>query len=411
MPSSCHPYLPHNLVEKFRVDAPQSRIFKPEFEKFRRDTLTGPAKERKPIEIEIVYATTETNEGITSSSRQSPRTCLLENVEHFSKGDHKTWLHRAAHDADVPLTYEIIRMGISINSKDKNGITALLLAVARLLALHDTLSIVNGPNFALKLDTPESAREALKPDYINKMIESQAQIATLIIEQHADVNAGAFGFTPLSLAAAAGRWDLVELLLRHGARRPRIQDMKSLSSDSKNYLTSILAKTKTSESSPRPPQPCPCWSGKLLSQCHDADALMPFPSHFLCGCGKRKSYGECCGKRGIVFGEAWDHKDRWIMPIEQRPMRLPDGPTIMDPEVRPYVEAGMDTFQNIDPVMLRQAVDLLQKNNMKSRMFRQLASSMDREDGIDPAWWFAMDKVDFFPRYSIQLLALVDPHN
>ncbi|KAF7799776.1 hypothetical protein EIP86_011018 [Pleurotus ostreatoroseus] len=221
----------------------------------------------------------------------------LRGAETFGEEDNKTFLHLAARDGDVPLAHEVVRMGIIIDRKDKNGATPLFLALKYLQSMGVVLRIASQPGFIATV--PPSARAALEPEYVRKRISCLVKIATLLVEQHADVNAGAFGYTPLTLAAEAGQWALVELLLHHGARRPRPDTLRSLPSADRLRFTSILNKTPAAH--PRPAQACPCYSGKLLSACHAAGRGLPYPDHFLCGCGKRRTYGACCGKRGVVW--------------------------------------------------------------------------------------------------------------
>ena len=64
-------------------------------------------------------------------------------MDGVGKGDRKTLLHVAAKDADVPLAYEVIRMGLTIDFKDKDGVTPLFLALENLLALNKVLKTVS----------------------------------------------------------------------------------------------------------------------------------------------------------------------------------------------------------------------------------------------------------------------------
>ncbi|KAK7032245.1 hypothetical protein VNI00_013203 [Paramarasmius palmivorus] len=330
----------------------------------------------------------------------------------FQSGDRKTMLHMAACDGDVALGYEVIRMGIDIDRKDKNGVTALLLSLAKLVIHRTILNLVTSPNFPPP-PPGESLSEALKPEYLNKRIECDARIATLLIEQHADVNAGAFDVTPMSLAAESGRWSIVELLLQHGALRARTDGLHFASTIEKSRYLSILSKTKpkSSLSDPRPPRPCPCWSGKLLSECH-ATGEKPYPDNFVCGCGKKnRSFGECCGRRGIQVVEEWDPEDKWIMPSTIRTMRYPTEDQV-SPDAWTHVEAGMrkhiDIMRSLDAEQMQEAVEMLQQS--KIPMFRKVLSIMGLEDRVDPAYWYALDKVDFFPQPWEGQLSKVEAH-
>ncbi|KAK7034715.1 hypothetical protein VNI00_012122 [Paramarasmius palmivorus] len=307
----------------------KSHIFDSKQEEFRRDVRKESPQDRLSVETEVVR---DTNSGGRAAIQNASRSRyppsfrriegLVDKMSGFRAGDGKTMLHMAACDGDVALAYEMIRMGIEIDRKDRNDVTALLLSLAKLVIHRNILSLVTGPNFPSP-PPGSSLSEALKPEYLTKRIECDARIATLLIEQHADVNSGAFGVTPMSLAAESGRWSIVEVLLYHGARRPRTDDLHFASTIEKSRYLSILSKTKTSASDPRPPRPCPCWSGKLLSECHAAEKK-PYPDNFICRCGrKNRSFGECCGRRGIQVVEEWDAEDKWIAPSTIRMMRLP----------------------------------------------------------------------------------------
>lgn len=98
-----------------------------------------------------------------------------------------------------------------------------------------------------------------------------AKIVTILVTQHADVNASAFGNPP----RATSLMDIVELLLRHGSRSPYIDSLRFLSTDVKLEYHYLLQRTDTDQ--PRPARPCPCWSGKLLSEYHDTGDEIPYP--------------------------------------------------------------------------------------------------------------------------------------
>lgn len=392
MPSTdSHPCLPQSLLDKLKSDPvvhlSTSYIFKPELEEFRHRALKL-SDDRASVEVEVVQPS-------SSLPGTGLHEDLSDNMGHFRKGDRRTFLHFAARNADLPLAYEFIRMGIIIDYKDKDGITALFLAMDYLLSLHTVYATVSKPGFARTIpSTDKDLQAVLNPTSVKERSECVARIITLLIEQHADVNAGAFGQTPLSLAVELGDWTLAELLLRHGARRPRIEDLKFSSSKDKKHFASILNIIKGS--GPRPARPCPCWSGKLLSECHDAESL-PYPAEFLCGCGKRRTYGACCGKRGVVVEERWDQDDKWIMPLQVRTMRLPE----VLPEFASSFSAGLDVNQkmleNMNDDAKRKMVEIM-KQNGKGDMLRKMLRAVGREDDIDPAFMHALNNTDFFAR-------------
>ncbi|KAF7796455.1 hypothetical protein EIP86_007632 [Pleurotus ostreatoroseus] len=389
-PADSHPCLPLDLLAQFEADPTipfaDSTIFSPDFHRFRYGALKL-SKDRTPMEIEVVRPADRASDTLIPGIPEQ-----LRGAETFGEGDNKTFLHLAAHDGDVPLAYEVVRMGIVIDRTDKNGATPLSLALKYLQSMGVVLRIASQPGFIATV--PPSARAALEPEYVRKRISCLVKIATLLVEQHADVNAGAFGYTPLTLAAEAGQWTLVELLLRHGAHRPRPDTLRSLPSADRLRLTSILNQTPAAH--PRPAQPCPCYSGEPLSACHAAGRHMLYPAHFLCGCGKRRTYGACCGKHGVIVEERWDPTEKWIMPVQVRTVRLPE----LAPELKPHFEAGMrqskELLAGLDSEEMKEVTDMLQTR--KGEMMREMLRASGKEGDVDPAFMFAMDSVDFFAR-------------
>lgn len=413
--SSCHPHLPKDLVEKLRTDPVysivQSCIYDQQFEQFRISSLTGPCKDRAAFEVELVLDLCQRDRDapnpiirLTPNMRSflppQLRTIAF-TMGQFSAGDSKTWLHFAAFYADVPVAYEIIRMGIDINKTDKGGATALLIALAQVFVLQ--LADL-GFNF---LPPQNGSQVTMSSFNLDKYLGCYVHIAALLIEQHADVNTGAYGFTPLSLAVNAHRWDLVELLLRHGARHQPIQDFQLASPADITHFQSILS--QISPSKQRPPQKCPCWSGKPLSDCHDSGQSKPRPEHFLCSCGRRKTYGNCCKKKGIKIKEHWDHRERWITSREETTVHLSPLNDIdtsnMVSEVKPLLDMAIQP--DLYEIGLNRLVDLYPPQvagepfQCPARVLRPLAKGLGLEDRFCPGWWYAYEQTDFTPQYVI----------
>ncbi|KAJ3525795.1 hypothetical protein NM688_g8350 [Phlebia brevispora] len=201
MPPStdCHPCLPPSLLEKLKSDpvlsVSNSCIFQSDFDRFRLGANKF-GNNRTCVETEVVQPCNEKAAMFPGFPEQ-----LARNMERFGRGDRKTFLHVAARNGDVPLAYEVIRMGIIIDYKDKYGATALFLALEHLLSLSMVLKTVSQSGFLRPADP--ASRAALDPATIKNKIACTTRIATLLIEQHADVDAGAFGYTPLYLACSS----------------------------------------------------------------------------------------------------------------------------------------------------------------------------------------------------------------
>ncbi|KAF5368928.1 hypothetical protein D9758_002889 [Tetrapyrgos nigripes] len=262
MPAQSHPCLPGDLINKFKSD-PQwktSEIFSKDFESFRLKALKR-SKDRASVETEVAI-TGHNADSDSSNFTLGIRSELLSSLQNFRPGAKKTFLHVALKNADIPLAYEIIRMGIIIDIQDNDGITPLFFALGQLLSLHSVHKAVTHPSFVKPTlrNSTKDIQTALHPDYVKIRKEKIAKITTLLIEQHANLDIGAFGYTPLSLAALAQQWDIVKLMLLHGVRRPEPDSTMLPSVADRIRLSSLMNETKTAN--PRPPRPCPCWSGK-----------------------------------------------------------------------------------------------------------------------------------------------------
>lgn len=297
----------------------------------------------------------------------------------------KRLLHKAASEGDVPLVYELIRLG-EIDQKDENGKTALYIALSSLVAflgsLGKYLTALNQANLTPDLD-------------INKA-ESFVRIATLLIEQHTDANAGFAGVPPLSLAIKARRWDLVELLLIHGAR-----PLDSTCTDEVDMerLRNLQATVK---GKPHPPRPCPCWSGKLLSECHNGANEQPYPAHFLCVCGTRyKTYADCCCKRGIEIVEKWSRGR--VLHRKVTRLYLPSQSNVSS-DIRDFFDRGVEIITQ----RVRMGDSFFTTEHQppepgisKSERLRKRFQTIRREKDMDEAFWVIFDlaKQPDPPRY------------
>jgi hypothetical protein len=145
---TCHPCLPPDFLAELEADpnvfTENSYIYTPVFEGFRRECFAL-TDHRPSVESEVVDAVTpESIDHDVDISQFPPSLRRLKEklgiIGSFQKGENKTLLHLAAINGDLALAYEIIRMGIDIDRKDKNGCTALFHSLVDLLVLSTPLS-------------------------------------------------------------------------------------------------------------------------------------------------------------------------------------------------------------------------------------------------------------------------------
>ena len=296
-----------------------------------------------------------------------------------------SWLHLAATTGDIPLFHEILRIGCHLEVIDENGRTPLFAGCERLSSLMQ-----NG-----KLRTfPGIDRTRLGNDV--KRIE---KVCILLVEQHAKLDTIIDGKTPLHLACATNSWDLIEVLLQHGAdpappSLPPSQHCISLLRTSAEKER-FKALTHVPHDVERPARPCPCWSGETLENCHARELKtfdnFPYPTHFICRCMSRKTYEKCCHKQGMQWTEAWDPEEMWIQPNRVVSFPAPESTT-----ARETFEMMIRVSQSIaDGTSDMTGADLLSGvNHMTARMM----DHMVQRGHVDPGFAYAAKKIDFMPR-------------
>ncbi|KIP02756.1 hypothetical protein PHLGIDRAFT_122182 [Phlebiopsis gigantea 11061_1 CR5-6] len=341
-----HPCLPQKLLDELNSDplvsAKPSKIYSQPFEQFRVQALS----QKSSCEMKVVLGDDQ-----TGSSPSVLELRIVDKIDLFVKGQDRTFLHLAAKKADIPLAYEAIRIGTAVNWKDKDGVTALLLACDMLRATRAGRQV---PRRCATM-------------FLDEETERHRPIAVLLIEQHADVNVG--GETPLSVAAeacllASGRAPHTprrDRALCRTARIPRIAHRGAA------RPAPVARAHTTTRADPRSPRPRPCWSGKLLQERHAAGE-QPHPAAYLCHCGRGRPYGRCCAKEDFRMVESWSADEDWIRPAKTMQLPLPgDG----------AFRAG-----------LAHSEDLL---------FRRMLGGLP-PDVVDPAFLHALTSVDFVPR-------------
>ncbi|KAK7063879.1 hypothetical protein R3P38DRAFT_15964 [Favolaschia claudopus] len=237
-------------------------------------------------------------------------------------------LHMAVDETDPALLCEMIRQGALIEKPNDKGQTPLLLALKRiwdvssLLRAHAIFPLLQGD----KAKT-ENALRRLR------------YIARTLVEQHADVNStitcDGKVVSSLHIACAARDWDLLALLLDHGANAKPT----STCVDARFYLKTAEAMDRfttlvVNAKNTRPQRQCPCFSGRAMSDCHARE--QPYPEDFTCRCGSMKAYGKCCKARDIQITEIWDEGTHWIQPSHK--VTVAFGGSDVPPVMRAFLE-------------------------------------------------------------------------
>lgn len=382
--TKCRPCLPASLVEKFKADPLvsflPSVVFKPATEKIRIDFVSTNVCSSSQIQTpnepkdDIAAHTT-----VLSDYKISP---TLTNI--IDQEQNLTWLHKAVEHMDLPFAHELIRLGIPLDVQRRDGSTALQISLDYLLEFDQILrSLGTSPQ-----STP--AREKAK-----RVPLIQERIAILLIEQHADVNLGSNGNTPLSAAVGARRWPLVDLLLSHGAIPPPMRQLQFKPASDRIRYKALVAKHKTPTA--RPPRPCPCWSGKLLADCHAAGPL-PYPADFICKCGSAKVYAKCCSKRDFRIEERWEESRKCIAARSIGGVLLPK-PDVNDPEAHAEQMRILNKSMGAIGLMAKDQESFrLLAAKMQSRRSAWIMRGFGARPDADPAYLYALLKASFFPR-------------
>jgi hypothetical protein len=282
MSPSHKPQLPAQFVKDL--------LARPTFSDVKSIALTPPFYEQR---FKMVTGSNPTQSDLSADRI----VCLEDNLFGMGPGSNRTYLHLGSLTGDPLLVCEMIRIGATIDIPDARGATALWLAASYLFQTNSVKKPANKPQIP---DPTQRIAFAIKT----------------LIEQRANVNIIHEGSTPLHFACRAKHWDTITLLLAHGANpslpsTPPAAQSFTNSDDRKRFET--LVATYSGKS--RPARPCPCWSGKLLSECHDAEEK-PYPLEFICRCGSGKTYAKCCARRnGMSLIEKWDAAEDWIMPV------------------------------------------------------------------------------------------------
>ncbi|KDQ06994.1 hypothetical protein BOTBODRAFT_70632 [Botryobasidium botryosum FD-172 SS1] len=206
----------------------------------------------------------------------------------------RTTLHLAALEGDVLAACELIRLGATVDAADSRGLTPLSLAVAH-------MSTCKNP----QTPHPPAAKRDVAMTFLRL-----AYVSRILIQQHANVHIKYDDIPILEIACSIQNWELIELLLQHGAK-PLNEYLSYF--DSRAERARFISLRSSYASSIRPARLCRCWSGKPLAECHGA-AAQRYPEDFICACGSKKTYKRCCHARSHFIIEKWDEGLQRIMP-------------------------------------------------------------------------------------------------
>ncbi|KAJ7695939.1 hypothetical protein B0H17DRAFT_1131132 [Mycena rosella] len=401
MPPEARPHLPRKFLDKLIADPcmkdKKSFIFSKEFHTTRLK-LADHNQTAVNAESHIAgfsggfFKTTDEDRHAASASTSkqlSSNRCTATAAVPKELYEDYSFLHMAVDDTDPPLACEMIRHGTLIDTENAKGQTPLMQALERIWDLHSVLkrSTVKGP-------LPPTMQ-----GYKTQIENAQNRvryIAVILIGQHANVNATVNWqgkvVSSLHLACATDDWDLVSLLLEHGAESeptPTCVDVDTflVTAASKRRLKGLKANAKAT----RPLRICPCFSGEPMSECHSK--RLPYPDDFTCSCGSGKVYEKCCKARNIRLTEIWDEETKWIQP--SRTVSLPNGPPSF---ASPEVHAVMEQFkQNGDMEKVMKMVPEAMFNPEVREVFDECLELGCQENIADPAFTFAYFETKYFP--------------
>lgn len=318
-----------------------------------------------------------------------------------------TYLQIAAMIGDVLLLCEMIRIGAIIDIQDRKGSTALSMVLESLVTCQAAIALgLPGP------DPKTSGIKRLKKLSVSDIRLSAVQrftfIARTLIEQHADVNHTVNGLTPLHLACKAEDWDIIILLLQHGANpNPTAQSQKFPSPQSllttnndRTRFSTLVSKYSTGRT--RPPRKCPCLSGLAIAACH-AVASVPYPPSILCRCASGKSFQRCCARRKMEVTECWDSEREEIVVFQHNRIPMP-GAAGVSKDQQEKVNKNIQTLMETQEVyeMLRKEMGM--PSGVESAWDTAIAQKLQMTDElltkglIDPAFAYALKALDFVPR-------------
>lgn len=302
--------------------------------------------------------------------------------------------HYMVSNGDVIAVAEFLYFGANPDLEDTfDGATPLWFILKKIA----TIAQHPGGPFILSVESLDDPAPVaiLKEDELRRL----AWIVRMLVEQHADVHKTIDNLSILRLAYDAQRWDLIVLLIKHGARPSR--EFHFASPADENRISSLV---EINRGSARPPRLCPCWSGKTIGDCHATS--QPYPLKYICVCGTGKTYERCCHSRNAVGLEHWD-------PI--RNCVRHDYEVQLNNPFRQVVERMDDTAHMVRQMLARSGDDseeyacispLTAENDIARRAetSRSVLDILEPRGVIDRAFAYAWRKAGFCPQYVSRAL-------
>ncbi|KIM82961.1 hypothetical protein PILCRDRAFT_819761 [Piloderma croceum F 1598] len=295
----------------------------------------------------------------------------------FTREAQRTWLHHYAMEGDVLALSEMIGLGATADLADSNFQTPLHLVFLE-------MAKVKTPGIAIFSKARRAYMGVVDKE---RLFYRLAWVARILIEQHAKVDIMVGSNSLIDLSCTWKDWDTIALLLKHGAAPLPTTISRFRSSSEKKRFSDLL---KFSDSDhPRPPRICPCWSGKVVSDCHGKSG-QPYPLEYMCVCGSAKTYQKCCHKRGKLVIEKWDNKSQRILHDYDRTQNIPEALRGQLDNILTFQQNLKEVMQKLDPLEVEEDID-------KVEIQKKLAADLLSKGLIDPAFAYAMDRANFVP--------------
>lgn len=290
----------------------------------------------------------------------------------FTVEARRSTLHYAAIDGDVLQVAELVYAGATVDFKDNAGITPLYLVLERINKLKSGPIIAKGVRGTVAT------------------IARTAQVAQILIEQHADVNISVDNVPLLHLACRAGHWKLIELLLEHGASQFPSPACLFKSPADRFRFSNLL--DSLGRFSSRPPRACPCFSGRRLMECHGKGPL-PYPADYICVCGSGKTYKICCS---VARGQS-RVCEYWVPELNRIRYRY------MMVGIPKEMEEFAELMLELEEVVPGFEAGLELDDDFQQSRIEEIDEWVD-EQKMDAAFAYAFKRVDFFPRYVYSIV-------
>ncbi|KAJ7352505.1 hypothetical protein DFH08DRAFT_1078177, partial [Mycena albidolilacea] len=180
----------------------------------------------------------------------------------------RTTLHIAAYDGDVLAVYELLGLGTTADIADSSGVTPICLAISQLAIVTSPHALGFRPDGS-PMSAADNEREASRLKCVIR----------ILVEQHVALNTSMDGEPLINLLCRSKAWDIITLFLEHGAVPPTNATALRLFKTTRDRSRFASLLTGRVPNAPRPARKCPCWSGKIVSECHEN--AQPYPLAYL----------------------------------------------------------------------------------------------------------------------------------